>query len=170
MHRYGQSSMAGCPHNCGCDSEDHQHLLHCPSQECQDMFLPLQTDFDTLYEKSCLDPLLWKAFLVLLSPYWGEQVDFDLPTAYSDLILFQQDLHPDSVFMGCLSTDWTKILHSARARLGWQEAGFDPVDPVDSHHLPNSTHFNRGSGCQPAQPRMTCGRGRRNVAFRLLRL
>jgi hypothetical protein len=97
MHQYGQSSMAGCPHECGCDSEDHHHLLHCSAPACQDLFL--------------LDPLLRKAFLTLLSPYWGEQAEFDLLPAYSDLILFQQDLHPDSVFMACLSTDWTTLQH-----------------------------------------------------------
>jgi UDP-2,3-diacylglucosamine pyrophosphatase LpxH len=47
--------------------------------------------------------------------------------AYLDLILFQQDLHPDSVFMGCLSTDWTKIqqAHLVRNQLPWDKQQAD---------------------------------------------
>jgi hypothetical protein len=30
MHKYDQSSLAGCPDICGCESEDQAHLLHCP--------------------------------------------------------------------------------------------------------------------------------------------
>jgi hypothetical protein len=31
MHKYGQAPLAGCPEECGCDSENQQHLLHCPA-------------------------------------------------------------------------------------------------------------------------------------------
>jgi hypothetical protein len=31
MHQYGQAPLAGCLEEGGCDSEDHQHLLHCPA-------------------------------------------------------------------------------------------------------------------------------------------
>jgi hypothetical protein len=68
-------------------------------------------EFDTLYETAPLDPLLRKAFLTLISPYWGESAEFDLPSAYVDLIIFQQELHNDSVFMACFSTQWTMLQH-----------------------------------------------------------
>jgi hypothetical protein len=89
----------------------HHHLLHCPSQACQDLFLSLSTEFYTLCKTVRLDPLLHKAFLTLISPYWGESVAFDLPPAYVYLVIFQQELHDNSVFMACLSTQWTTLQH-----------------------------------------------------------
>jgi hypothetical protein len=31
---------------------------------------------------------------------------------YEALLKFQRDLHPDSIFLGCLSSDWARIQHS----------------------------------------------------------
>jgi hypothetical protein len=109
MHTYGQSSMAGCPHLCGCDSEDHHHLLHFPADACTTLFLQLPTGLDTLCISHKIDPLLRKVLLTLLSPYWGASAHFTLPAEYDALIAFQTTLHPDAVFLGCFSTDWARL-------------------------------------------------------------
>jgi hypothetical protein len=109
MLQYGQSSLAGCPDECGCESETHPHLLHCPAYHPTAMFLPLATDLDTICLTHKLDPYLRKVLLILLAPYWGKTRDFDLPAEYEALVDFQQNLHANSLFMGCLSTDWARI-------------------------------------------------------------
>jgi hypothetical protein len=44
-----------------------------------------------------------------VAPYWGETFDFDLPDDYVELLAFQSNLHADSVFLGCFSTDWADL-------------------------------------------------------------
>jgi hypothetical protein len=104
MLKLGQSSLAGCPEECGCDSENHQHLSH-----RLDLFLPMAADLDTLCLTHKIDPYLRKTLLVLVAPYWGEVLDFHLPPEFEALVSFQQDLHADSLFMGCFSTEWARI-------------------------------------------------------------
>jgi hypothetical protein len=42
-------------------------------------------------------------------PYWGDTAEFYLPALYEALVQFQQELHPDSLFLGCFSTEWTRL-------------------------------------------------------------
>jgi hypothetical protein len=56
MNKYGQASMAGCPHECGCESDDHSHLLHCTSPRCQETYDSLATDLGTLCLTHNIDP------------------------------------------------------------------------------------------------------------------
>jgi hypothetical protein len=109
MQKYGQSSLAGCPEECGCESEIHSHLLHCPVQHRLDLFLPLETDLETLFTSHKIDPYLRKVLLILLAPYWGSTLDFDLSTEYENLVTFQQQLHTDSLFLDCFSTEWARL-------------------------------------------------------------
>jgi hypothetical protein len=112
MHKFAQSSLAGCPEECGCDSEDHPHLLHCPASHRIDLFLQLGPDLETLFDTHKIDPHLRKVMLMLVAPYWGEAFDFDLPAEYEELFSFQSTLHADSLFMGCLSVDWATFQHA----------------------------------------------------------
>ena len=112
MLKFGQSSLAGCPEECGCDSEDHPHLLHCPAAHRLDLFLQLGPDLETLYETHKIDPHLRKVLLMLVAPYWGEAFDFDLPAEYEELFTFQSELHAASIFMGCLSVNWANFQHA----------------------------------------------------------
>jgi hypothetical protein len=109
MLKYGQSSLAGCPDDCGCASETHQHLLHCPAAHRVALFSPMAQDLDTICLTHKIDPYLRKVLLILLAPYWGEAPDFDLPVEYDALVAFQQELHADSLFLGCIPTDWARI-------------------------------------------------------------
>jgi hypothetical protein len=56
MHKYGQSSMAGCPHECECESEDHNHLLHCPSPQCQELSASMEEALNALCLTHKIDP------------------------------------------------------------------------------------------------------------------
>jgi hypothetical protein len=116
MHKYGQSSMAGCPHACDCDSEDHNHLLHCPSPQCQAQSASLAEDLHTLCVTHKIDPDLRRALFMLVDPLLGLFPEYDLPPAYEALITFQVELHPDSIFMGCFSTEWTRLQAAHLAR------------------------------------------------------
>jgi hypothetical protein len=109
MLKFGRSSLAGCPDECRCESETHQHLLHCPADHRVAMFSPIAKDLDTLCLTHKIDPFLRKVLLILLAPYWGDRLDFDLPDEYEALILFQQTLYADSLFMGCICTEWSQI-------------------------------------------------------------
>jgi hypothetical protein len=109
MHKYGQASMAGCPHECGCASEDHNHLLHCTSPMCQDTYESLATDLGTLCLTHHIDPDLHRALLTLVGSTWGLDTDPTLPPSHRALVQFQQALHPDSMFMGCFSIDWVRL-------------------------------------------------------------
>jgi hypothetical protein len=66
------------------------------------MFSPIAKDLDTLCLTHKIDPFL-------RVPYWDGGLDFDLPDEYEALVLFQQTLHADSLFMGCISTEWSRI-------------------------------------------------------------
>jgi hypothetical protein len=109
MLKFGQSSLAGCPDECDCVSETNQHLLHCPAPHRLVLFLPMAQDIDTLCLVHKIVPYLRKVLLILVAPYWGEALDFNLPPEYEALVSFQQDLHVDSLFMGCLFTEWARI-------------------------------------------------------------
>jgi hypothetical protein len=97
MHKYGQSSMAGCPHECECTSEDHNHLLHCPSPQCQELSASMKEDLNALCLTHKIDPDLRRVMLTLVDPLLGLFPDYDLPPEYDALITFQVELHPDSV-------------------------------------------------------------------------
>jgi hypothetical protein len=71
MHKYGQSSLAGCPEECGCDSEDQQHLLHCSADHRKFLFTQLSSDLELLHSTYRIDPHLRRALQCLLAPYWG---------------------------------------------------------------------------------------------------
>jgi hypothetical protein len=109
VHKYGQYSMAGCPHECDCDSEDHNHLLHCPSPQCQEQSTSLAEDLNALCLLHKIDPDLRRALFILVDPLLGLFPEYDLPPAYEALITFQVELHPDSIFMGCFSTEWVRL-------------------------------------------------------------
>jgi hypothetical protein len=109
MHKYGQAPLAGCPEECGCGSEDHQHLLHCPADRRRELFIQLSSDLETLYETHRIDPHLRRVLKRLLAPYWGEAFTCDLPPEYLELLKFQQTLHGDSLFLGCWSTKWVHL-------------------------------------------------------------
>jgi hypothetical protein len=111
MQKYGQSVLAGCPEECGCASEDHHHLLHCPTEHRQALFSQLDTDLEQLYETHTIDPHLRRVVKILLAPYHGAVFEFELPTEYANLVNFQTTLHPDSIFMGCLSAEWIRSQH-----------------------------------------------------------
>jgi hypothetical protein len=64
------------------------------------MFSPIAKDLDALCLTHKIDPFLQKVLLILLAPYWGDGLDFDLPDKYEALLLFQQTLHTDSLVMG----------------------------------------------------------------------
>jgi hypothetical protein len=116
MHKYGQASMAGCPHECDCDSKDHDHLLHCPSPRCQETSASLEQDLDTLCNTHKLDPDLHRVLLTLVGPTWGLITDYALPPPHAAIVQFQLGLHRDSMFMGCFSTEWVRLqaVHLAR--------------------------------------------------------
>jgi hypothetical protein len=109
MHKYGESSLAGCPDECGCDSEDQQHFLHCSADHRKSLFTQLRSDLDILYSSHRIDPNLRRTIHCLLAPYWGESFDCYLPPAYLSLLQFQNDLHTDSLFLGCWSTEWVTL-------------------------------------------------------------
>jgi hypothetical protein len=66
-------------------------------------------DIDTLCSTHKVDPFLRKLLLTIVAPYWGEDLTFELPAQYDMLLTFQQELHPDSLFMGCFSLDWARL-------------------------------------------------------------
>jgi hypothetical protein len=103
--------LAGCPDGCPCDSEDHAHLLHCPMEHRVALFEPLLLDLDTLCATHRIDPHLGRVLTMILSPYWGEAIDFAVPAEYEALFTLQQDLHLDSLFLGCFSTEWARLQH-----------------------------------------------------------
>jgi hypothetical protein len=72
MHKYGQSSLAGCPEECGCDSEDQQHLLHCSADHRKFLFTQLSSDLELLHSTHRIDLHLRRALQCLLAPYWGD--------------------------------------------------------------------------------------------------
>jgi hypothetical protein len=109
MHKYGQAPLAGCPETCGCESEDHSHLLRCPAKRRRSLFLKLSAELEQLYETHRVDPNLRRVLQRFLAPYWGGESACDLPPAYLGLLHFQQTLHPDSLFLGCWSTKWTTL-------------------------------------------------------------
>jgi hypothetical protein len=109
MHKYGQSSMAGCPHECECELEDHNNLLHYPLQQCQEKSVSLAEDLNTVCLTHKIDPDLRRALFILVDPLLGLFPEYDLPPAYEALITFQVELHPDSIFMGCFSTEWVRL-------------------------------------------------------------
>jgi hypothetical protein len=113
MHKYGQSSLAGCPDECGCDLEDHPHLLHCPAAHRRALFCQLGPNLEKLYQTHKIDLHLRRVFKMLIAPYRGEVIDFDLPAEYITLFTFQTDLHTNSIFMGCLSVDcWANFQYA----------------------------------------------------------
>jgi hypothetical protein len=85
------------------ESEDHAHLLHCPADHRVELFIQLSVDIDTLCDTHRSNPHLYRVLIMMMAPYWGETLDFDVPPEYKDLILFQHTLHPDSLFLGCFS-------------------------------------------------------------------
>jgi hypothetical protein len=97
--------MAECPDECGCESETHQHLLHCTAIPRTDLFAVLATDLDTIFSTHQVDPFLRKVLLTIVAPYWGEVLTFELPADYARLLTFQQELHLDSLFIGCFSLE-----------------------------------------------------------------
>jgi hypothetical protein len=109
MHTYGESSLAGCPEKCGWDSEDHQPLLHCPANHRRALFTQLSSDLELIYTNHRIDPHLRQVLKLFPAPYWGESFECDLPPKYLTLLQFQQTLHPDSLFLGCWSTEWAKL-------------------------------------------------------------
>jgi hypothetical protein len=109
MNKFGQASLAGCPEYCSCASESHSHLLRCPKEHRVALFIPLYADLATLCATHRIDPHLGRVLTMLVSPYIDGAVDFDVPQECADLIQFQLDLHPDSIFMGCFSVAWSHI-------------------------------------------------------------
>jgi hypothetical protein len=63
MNQYGQSSLAGCPDSCGCDSENHAHLLHCSHPSRLALFTSLEEDLETVCSTHKLDPNLRRLLL-----------------------------------------------------------------------------------------------------------
>jgi hypothetical protein len=117
MHKYGQASMAGCPHECDCDSEDHDHLLHCSSPWCQETSASLEQDLDTLCNTHKINPDLHRALFTLVGPTWGLVTDYALPPPHAAIVRFQLGvLHHDSMFMGCFSTEWVRLQAAHLAR------------------------------------------------------
>jgi hypothetical protein len=109
MHKLGQLSMAGCPDECGCESETHQRLLHCTATPRVDLFAVLTPDLDTICSSHKVDPFLRKVLLTIVSPYFGEDLHLALPADYARLLTFQQELHLDSLFIGCVSLEWARL-------------------------------------------------------------
>jgi hypothetical protein len=101
--------MAGCPDEYGCESETHQHLLHCTATHRVDLFAVLATDLDTICSTLQVDPFLRKVLLTIVAPYWGEDLHFALPADYARLLTFQQELHLHSLFIGCFSLEWARL-------------------------------------------------------------
>ena len=112
MHKFGQSSLAGCPEVCGCDSEDHAHLLHCPVAHRRGLFLQLGPALEIIYDTHNIDPYLRRVLSMLVATVEGEHADYDLPAEYRELLHFQTNLHADSIFLGCLSVDWSNFQHA----------------------------------------------------------
>jgi hypothetical protein len=112
MHKFGQSSLAGCPEVCGCDSEDHAHLLHCPVAHRRGLFLQLGPALEIIYDTHNIDPYLRRVLSMLVATVEGEHADYDLPAEYRELLHFQTNLHADSIFLGCLSVDWANFQHA----------------------------------------------------------
>jgi hypothetical protein len=86
--------------------------LHCPAAHRQELFSKLDLDLEQLYQTHTIDPHLRRVVQMLLAPYHGDVFEFDLPAEYAKLLVtFQTNLHPDSIFMGCLSVDWSHSQH-----------------------------------------------------------
>jgi hypothetical protein len=71
--------------------------------------LPIADDIDAMSKKYNIDSLLWKVVLILVSPYAGAMADYNLPEEYKALVQFQQELHPNSLFIGCFSKEWSRL-------------------------------------------------------------
>jgi hypothetical protein len=76
------------------------------------LFLPIYADLATLCNTYRIDPHLGRVLIMLVAPYIDGVVDFDVPSEYEALLKFQCDLHPDSIFLGCFSSNWARIQHS----------------------------------------------------------
>jgi hypothetical protein len=69
----------------------------------------LAADLGTLCLTHTIDPDVQRALLMLVGSTWGHDIDYTLPLAHGALVQFQQDLHPDSMFMGCYLIDWVRL-------------------------------------------------------------
>jgi hypothetical protein len=113
MKKIGQASLAGCPEaGCPSESEDHAHLLRCTTGPRSEVFLDIYDALHTICEHHRIDPHLARVLKMLAAPYCADTAHFAVPPAYADLLQFQRDLHPDSIFMGCFSVAWVQLQHS----------------------------------------------------------
>lgn len=69
----------------------------------------MEADIDEICAAQHIDPHLRRVLLTLVDPNWGKYYDIVLPQDYQDLFYFQANLHDNSVFLGCFSTEWVRL-------------------------------------------------------------
>ena len=100
-----------CPAGCGCQSENHWHLLTCPSKPRRQSWTAFRSKLSEIYNKHHLDPGLQKVLHNLLTPFGEPSEALELSSSYQDLYTSQLRLGKRSPFLGLFVNDWQRIQH-----------------------------------------------------------
>jgi hypothetical protein len=102
------SPSAACPSDCGCPSEDDDHLLRCPRAERCALYQKLVTDLRKLFNTYHVDPWLRQILLSKIAAV-HPSTHFNLTALtppYRDLALQQAGLGHSSLFYGYFHQGW----------------------------------------------------------------
>jgi hypothetical protein len=72
----------------------------------------MHEDLEAIIRVQKIDPHLRRVLLTLGDPAWGEPTAVHLPPEYRSLLRYHHDLHADSLFIGCFSTEWVRLQHN----------------------------------------------------------